>query len=859
MIKKIFAFVPLFLSLTFIVGQLDKNYRLQNYLNEKGNTEEIIGFFVKGNKQKIRALCNSHNGKYHSSVKGWHYVKIPSNQLELFSSNKLISNLHISLYKGCIHNDTMRVNNRVNYVHSGTGALNNIPYSGKDVVMGFLDTGIDWNHGDFKNPDGSTRIIALWDQTLPVSTNTPPNYGYGQQWDSTEINASSGISHTDYDGHGTTVTGTAAGNGFANGTHKGVAPEADIVAVEINFNSSNFLGSVVDGTEYIFHIADSLGKPCVINGSLGTYFGSHDGLDPYSLYIDSLINEKKGRLFVCSAGNSGNWGPYHLHAEVNNDSTFTWLKPFAGPPGFPPQIAFYELWADTADFNQLEYCVGADMHSPYYNNRGMGEYFDVLSNINSPSSLLSDVILNSNGDQIASVMYYAEQMDGQYMLQVFVATDSSDYNYRFQIKGTGKYDAWSEFTHLGVSDIVSANELPSSNAFPEIINYTSPDTLCTIVSAFQCLPSVITVGNYANDSGYVNNLSNWVSTNTVRGKLSANSSKGPTRIGLQKPDISASGDITLSACRLDFIPFLDDSVLAYGGLHLKNGGTSMSSPVVAGIAALYLEKCSNSSHEKFKNDLLNNAYSDSFSTNLPDYGFGFGKADAYSTLVSTSFTPNILNNSFCSDEDSTEVRTEFNYPFYSWSSGESTSLSYYQPSQNEFVLVTDSNGCKSDTAFFDVIEHPIPSTPTISVSFDQLLTDPGYSNYQWYINGTLLNGETDSILTVIINGIYQVEVFDQNNCSSLSNGLLYESVHVNEIENELNLYPTPTNSLLNVFSSVNIMSYQIINSNGQQVLNKNVAFPSKFISIDVSLLSKGLYFIVTHHTKGSSIKKFNSL
>ena len=98
MIKKIFAFVPLFLSLTFIVGQLDKNFRLQNYLNEKGNTEEIIGFFVKGNKQKIRALCNSHNGKYHSSVKGWHYVKIPSNQLEQFSSNKLISNLHISLY-----------------------------------------------------------------------------------------------------------------------------------------------------------------------------------------------------------------------------------------------------------------------------------------------------------------------------------------------------------------------------------------------------------------------------------------------------------------------------------------------------------------------------------------------------------------------------------------------------------------------------------------------------------------------------------------------------------------------------------------------------------------------------------------
>ena len=55
--------------------------------------------------------------------------------------------------------------------------------------MGFIDTGIDFTHDDFKNPDGSTRIVALWDQTLGVSSNTPQPYGYGQHWDSVDINA----------------------------------------------------------------------------------------------------------------------------------------------------------------------------------------------------------------------------------------------------------------------------------------------------------------------------------------------------------------------------------------------------------------------------------------------------------------------------------------------------------------------------------------------------------------------------------------------------------------------------------------------------------------------------------------------
>ena len=83
----------LLLSCLFINGQFNQNIRIQNYLKEKGNSTEIVGFFVKGNKQSIIELSEKHNGKYHSSVKGWHYVKIPANELNTFSASKAITNL----------------------------------------------------------------------------------------------------------------------------------------------------------------------------------------------------------------------------------------------------------------------------------------------------------------------------------------------------------------------------------------------------------------------------------------------------------------------------------------------------------------------------------------------------------------------------------------------------------------------------------------------------------------------------------------------------------------------------------------------------------------------------------------------
>jgi hypothetical protein len=81
----------------------------------------------------------------------------------------------------------------------------------------------------------------------------------------------------------------AVGNGRANNTNKGVAPDADIIVVETDFGLPNWTLTIADACDYIFKVADSLGKPAVVNLSLGTYLGSHDGKDPAAEYIDQLF------------------------------------------------------------------------------------------------------------------------------------------------------------------------------------------------------------------------------------------------------------------------------------------------------------------------------------------------------------------------------------------------------------------------------------------------------------------------------------------------------------------------------------------------------------------------------------------
>ncbi len=663
-------------------------------------------------------------------------------------------------------NDTMRVNNRINAIQQGLHPLDTA-YTGKGVILGFIDTGIDFMNPDFRTADDKTRVLHLWDQTLSVNSETPAQYGYGRDWDSTEIHAGNAAAHSDIYGHGSTVAGAAAGNGLANGTHKGVAPSSYIISVESNFNASDWLATVVDAVEYIYAYADSAEMPCAINASVGTYLGSHDGLDPYAMYIDSLVQSKRGRLFVASAGNSGDWGKYHLHVENNNDTVFSWFNVHPNS-AFGGSAAYWELWADTSDFNNLEFAIGADLVTPSYSFRGRTAFQNVTTNLN---VTLYDTIRNSNGDQIATTQTWAELRDGQYFFQVYMpAPDSNQYYFRFETVGTGIYDCWSP-SKYGISKIIDS--IPDVSIYSEMSKYIMPDSLQTIVSSFQCLVSTLTIGNYSNDSGYVNMYGNWIENDVARGVLHHSSSKGPSRLGFIKPEVCASGDNTLSSPPLSSIVNVisngSDSLLAYGGMHLSNGGTSMASPVVAGVGALMLEKCPTLSQLEFRNAIINNTYMDTETgTNLPNFAWGYGKLDGFSAIISTNYIPNSTGNTFYCVNDSTEIFMDPLYVNYIWENGSLDSSQVFSIVDTTYVNTIDSSGCFSDTLHLIVREQTLPTINQIAAA----LTHCEGDSVEHSITGTNIesllwnDSDTNTIRYLYGSQTYYVNASDSLGCVS---------------------------------------------------------------------------------------------
>lgn len=853
MIKSILTFILVVFA--FVATSQNRtyyNFHFTKLLNqiEKGeiDAKEPIGIMVKGDISKIETFLLSHEGSYRSSVKGWHYIQVPAEHLSNLSEKEFVIQFNYKSYKGQPMNDTMRVNNKVNDVHLGLPPLHT-PFTGQGVLMGVIDTGIEWKHPDFQFSNGDTRILYIWDQTQAVNSYTPSEYGYGQEWDSSLLNINF-PNHDDQWGHGSTVAGAACGNGLANGTHKGVAPNTLIVAVESNFNAPNWLGTVIDAMEYIYHVADSLDMPCVINASIGDYTGSHDGLDPYALYIDSLITSKQGRLLVAAAGNSGDWDPYHLHGNVTSDTTFTWFD--VNPSSIIGNAVFYEIWADTANFNNVNFAIGADDISNGHYFAGRTNFRTIQSNLN---TLYYDTLRNNNGDQITTIQTWAEYRDGQYLLQVYLPTpDSSSYKFRFETYGNGSFDCWSTST-LGTSNIDFQNYINLPLSLQPF--YILPDSLQSIVSSFQCSPNVITVANYNNDSGYVNKYNNWIDMGTPKGELSTTSSKGPTRTGLLKPDLAASGATTNSSFPLNLLDYLNnnaplDTNIAFGGMHYRNGGTSMSSPVVAGVGALLLEKCPNLTPQAFKEALINSTYADNFTGSLPNYAFGYGKLDAFSTLVYTNYQPSLTGNtSFCFG-DSTLI-SAINYDSILWEDG-STNLSRYIDSSvslNYFVI--DSLGCKSDTALLTTTEFPQLQSPVININLDTISTTGNYS-FQWYLDNNILTGETNNYTIAVQNGYYSVEVTDTNNCSITSDSILFNTVNISTIEgNDFIVFPNPTNGVIYTLSE---LPHKIIITNnlGAIIYSSSNNVTQHFV--DLSKQSKGIYFLTIVTDKDTIVQKF---
>ncbi len=638
-------------------------------------------------------------------AQGWTHVLAGRNELYELLSQGIISKIYREPALGPAElNDSMRKNHFVNEVHQGLGL--DFAYKGKGVIMGYVDSGLDPNHADFKDSLGKTRVLRYWNQGQSVNFRTPAKYGYGRAYKNTDINTNFNIvGNINQSAHGTTVTGCGSGNGLANGRNKGVAPECNIVIVRNLTTFPSWTLTVADGVDYIFSVADSLGMPAVVNLSIGTYLGSHDGKDPAGLYIDSLLNDKAGRIVVCAAGNSGSWPAYHVQKVLSSDTNFVWMIPNPalayGSPG-----VYFDLWADTTDIQNMHFAFGADAPGPVY--RGNTTYKQVnFAN----QTVQYETIFGINNDVIGNVIYQGQVVGSNYNLQAIVFTDSLDYRIRFLATGAGKIDMWSS-SNIGGSNF-SLN-IPDLNLYPEFVNYMMPDTLQSIVSSWACSDRVITVGNTQNRKQYIDVNGNVfpVGGGTIpSGQLSANSSKGPNRQGNVKPDVVASGDMSLSARVLTVINTPD--FYDIGNMHVRNGATSMASPVVAGIAALYLEKCSKATWQDFKNHLTAAAFTDNFTgNNLPNYAFGYGKAHALNTLIQSDIHAQILGSPYlCLGQTELEVVAP-NLELMVWNTNDSTNSITVTNTGSYHGLVENSKGCKNYTDTLVVVNDNVPPAAT---------------------------------------------------------------------------------------------------------------------------------------------------
>jgi subtilisin family serine protease len=776
--KFLFQFLSfVFLShASWVIGQTTEKplFTIQDYAAK--NPHYAICLSAENNPAN-RAMLESLKIPLKQSTRRYLYFNSrPSDVLNLDGTSKL-SGLYFELSNPQVLADSALVKHNINIVHQGLNGVDT-SYTGKGVIIGVVDQGIDYNHQDFRLASGKTRVLRYWDHTVS-GANPPQPYNYGVVWDSSSINAGTCTSLEVGTAHGSTVAGMAAGNARANLKNKGAAPEADIIVVETNFNLPNWTLTIADACDYIFKVADSLGKPAVVNLSLGNYLGSHDGNDPASDLIESLLDLAPGRIVVCAAGNSGNQGKYHVrNPMINSDTTFFWSVRNAGNTVAGPGKIVFDLWSDTADAHYY-FAYGADKVTPNYSFRGNTNFRYATSNMNQVP--VTDTLYNAAGQRMAIIDSYREIVGPNFhMLVVFSTIDSINYRYRFMTTGSGKYDAWGG-SWQQLSNFVST-PLPTSLQLPAIQYYIMPDSLQSIVSSWNCSEKVISVANMRNRKGHItkNNTYYQPASTTPVGKLSENSSKGPSRNGTVKPDITAAGDVTLAAGPLAYLSNpANNTTIDQGGFHVRNGGTSMASPVIAGMAALYLQKCPNATYQQFKTDLCNTAIVDQVTGATPNYAYGFGKADAQ--LLMTSKNINVHVDSIvgiCVGGTAT-LAVESPHTLYSvlWNNG-STGLTMTTALVGTYsVNVLDSAGCytRSNPVTLGQLTPPFvdagasfSSCPGVPIT---LVGTGNAVSYQWqngipnnqpfiplqsatyYVTGTGANGcqGTDSLIVSLYN------------------------------------------------------------------------------------------------------------
>lgn len=403
------------------------------------------------------------------------------------------------------------------------------PYNltGKGVLLAVIDSGIDYAHPEFLTPEGTTRIEAIWDQT--IQGNPPIGYKRGTLYTKEQINEAlrqgnnrfSVVPSVDLSGHGTHVTGICAGN-------SGVAPESPILVVKLGTPSQRSFPrttELMEAVNFVTQFALERSMPVAINLSFGNNYGGHDGSSLLETYLNDISS--LGRMvIVCGSGNEGSNGR-HFGGQLSREENET----------IQLSISEYELSMNLQIWKSYADQIRIYLSSP--SNVRIGPINQVLGT-------QRFTLGNTN-----ILLYFGEPAPYNRDQEIYIEwipigdyIDSGVWTIQLEAERivTGQYDMW-----LPVAEATGTKSR---------FLFANEDRTLTVPSTAE---KVITVAAYDSELD----------------ALASFSGRGYTRRNQIKPDISAPGVNILSANP--------------GGGYSIRSGTSMATPFVTGSSALLME------------------------------------------------------------------------------------------------------------------------------------------------------------------------------------------------------------------------------------------------------------------------------
>lgn len=540
---------------------------------------------------------------------------------------------------GPVHTNMVRTTKEtgIRTIHSTNSYENELQqaYTGKGIVVGIVDNGFEYGHAAFFDREGNYRVKRVWNQNITHSR-TPMQFDYGAEYRTTNEILEAKCDNTT-NTHGTHVAGLAAGSdwfvapledgGRAENMH-GAAENAEIVLVSANLSSSNSSTAyIADGVKYIMDYANEVGKPCVINLSLGSNYGPHDGTSTFDQMIDEMTGP--GRLVVGAIGNSGD---INLHASKTL----------------------------TDEDKEMRVSFG------FSSTVSMGSVVDIWSSNDKPFKVTCVIVDNLKGKVVSEVGSFTTGEAGTHYFEF--------YN---ELTGcTGYYQASVQPENVNGCINVSIENICTNVATSRKLGYIIEGEPGTTFHLWNCKEdpfititrggwtygdsdytlnelggtgkSTITVGAYTLRNEYTDLygdtylLRDPLTTQPVKiGDMGFFSSRGPSRDGRIKPEVSAPGVMVCGPVSQYYyadkyameLHSIDASGKTY--YYTPVTGTSMASPIVAGIVACWLEANPNLTPAEAKEIIEKTARNTNGSGDRvdPNNHMGYGKIDAYRGLL----------------------------------------------------------------------------------------------------------------------------------------------------------------------------------------------------------------------------------